>query len=339
MADKVLDVYRDWLGVQDKSRPLNHYQLLRLDKFEDNPAVIRARYRKLVSHVRRFATGDFGDRVTKLLNELTTAMLCLTDVQRKRDYDAALGRSDTTGLSRRTFEDILLANKVIDQAQLAKARNYAKAVGLDMRDAVLQQKLAPPEAVMLAYAEAVGLPYVELTDFTVVQALVPMIPANIARQHSCVPVLADDTQVVMASPNPLVPDVEEELRLRLGKTIRSVLCTPAAINDAVARHFPREAMGTTPGTPAAKAKAAPPPADKEKTLAQRVLTEHRILKFRRMTGIIGFNVTVIASIIGLGFFRGFNRLGWWDMIIAAAIGLVGAAVGYVIGPKYYKPQL
>ena len=113
-------------------------------------------------HVRKFAAGDYAAQSQALLNEMAKAMLCLTDVQRKREYDATLGRSDDGELRRRSLEEILLANKVVDQAQLDKARNYAKAVGLEMRDAVLQQKLATPDVVMLAYAEAIGLPYVEL---------------------------------------------------------------------------------------------------------------------------------------------------------------------------------
>ena len=32
---KELNVYRDWLGIKETARPLNHYQLLRLKPFED----------------------------------------------------------------------------------------------------------------------------------------------------------------------------------------------------------------------------------------------------------------------------------------------------------------
>ena len=52
--------------------------------------------------------------------------------------------------------------------------------------------------------------------------------------------MVDDGQVLMASPNPLMPDIEEELRLRLQMPVRSVLCTPADIHAAIEKHFPRE---------------------------------------------------------------------------------------------------
>ena len=37
-----LDVYRDWLQITETARPLSHYQLLRLPKFEDDVAKIRS---------------------------------------------------------------------------------------------------------------------------------------------------------------------------------------------------------------------------------------------------------------------------------------------------------
>jgi hypothetical protein len=329
---KEIDVYRDWLGIQETTRPLDYYQLLRLKRFEDNAATIRSHYRKMNTHVRKFAAGDYAVQSQTLLNELAKAMLCLTDAQRKREFDATLGRKDDGGLRRRSFEEILLANQVIDQAQLAKARNYAKAVGLEVRDAVLQQKMVAPDVVMLAYAEAIGLPYIELEDLGVVEELAPLIPPHTARQHSCVPVMADENQVLMASPNPLVPDVEEDLRLRLGKQIRTVLCPPAAINQAVAKYYPPDAVVAAP-TPAqktsqpAKQQAAPKPP----------LSADELAKLRKNGLILGFNLTCIAAMILLYFVRGrLNAMGVADIIIAAVLGAIGAAAGFFLAPNFRR---
>ena len=139
---KEIDVYREWLGVSETARPLNYYQLLRLKAFEDDQGKIREHYRKMNAHVRKFADGEYAQQAHDLLGELAKAMLCLTDVVRKEEYDASLGRQTTGGGRRRSFEEILLANKSVDQAQLAKARSYAQAVGLEVREALVQQKAA-----------------------------------------------------------------------------------------------------------------------------------------------------------------------------------------------------
>jgi hypothetical protein len=77
-----------------------------------------------------------------------------------------------------------------------------------------------------------------------------------ARQHSCAPLLIDDEKVIVASPNPLRPEVEDEVRLRFGVPVRVVLCTPADIHELVNKHYSKEAAAaqigvTLPGGQAA----------------------------------------------------------------------------------------
>jgi hypothetical protein len=333
MAEQ-LDVYRDWLGVKDTERPLNHYQLLRVAKFEDDAEKIRTNYRKLNAHVRKYASGQYAAQSQQVLNELAKAMLCLTDVQRKREYDATLGREVGEEGRRRTFEEILLANKLLDPDQLKKARNYATAVNVEIRDAVLQQKLAPPEAVMLAYAEALGLPYVELEDIGIDEQIVPHIPPSTARQHSCVPVMADEGQLLMASPNPLVPDVEEDLRLRLGMPVRTVLCTPASINAAITRHYPRDMPEPAP----ISAKSAPAKQKEKKAAASaEPLTPEEVQKRAINFSVIAFNICVVVVMLLRWLFAGGKALGYGTLfstfIIGAVIGVLVAAATFVAVKK------
>lgn len=253
-----LDVYRDWLGIQEAARPLNYYQLLRLKKFEDDPAKVRAHYSKMNAHVRKFATGEFSQQSQDLLNELARAMLCLTDRQRKSDYDGQLGRQEPGLGKRRTLEQLLVERQVATKEELAKAERFADAVGLELRDAVVQQKLASQDVAYQLYAESEGLPFVELGDVGVDLNLAARLSAVTARQHSVVPLMATDGVLLMASPKPLRPDVEDDLRLRFDMPVRTVICTAAAINAAVNEHFPKSAAAAemAGGADAAPAKAA-----------------------------------------------------------------------------------
>ncbi len=224
-----------------KPTPLNYYQLLGLKPFTDDVATIRAHYQRMNARVRKYAGGPCAKTSRDLLNELAEAVLCLTDVQRKREYDASLGRKDQSITRQRTLEEILLANKTISWGQLTKAREYAEALGLDIRDALVQQKMAAADAVMLAYAESTGLPYIELEDVVIDRELVAMVPPMIARRYSCVPLMIHEGQLLMASPRPLPPDVEEELRLRFSMPVRTILCTAASINKVILEHYPSAA--------------------------------------------------------------------------------------------------
>jgi hypothetical protein len=328
---QTLDVYRDWLKITEPARPLNHYQLLRLKKFEDDTAKVREHYRAMNAHVRKFAAGEFARQSQDLLNELARAMLCLTDTRRKGEYDASLGRKEAGTSKRRTFEQILLATKVVDQAALDKARNFAKAINVEVRDALVQQKLAKYEAVLPAYAESIGLPYLDLSDIPLNQSLIARVPPMMARQHSCVPVMVDDKQLLMASPNPLDPNVEEELRLRFGMPVRTVLCTPANINDVIAKYVPRDASAVEPApapaaAPEATAQSAAPaaaPAAKKVRPTGPMTAEE--LKDRQNYAIVTFNITVMVmmGLLWYGLGRG--------MLFSAmiALPLAAAAAGVV----------
>lgn len=325
---KELDVYRDWLGVKEANRPLSHYQLLRLPPFEDDTPKIRTHYRKMNEHVRKFGTGEYADQSQMLLNELAKAMLCLTDIQRKREYDSSLGRETAEEGRRRSLEEILLGGKIVDEAQLSKARSFSDAVGVELHQAVLQQKLAGPEAVMMAYAESIGLPYLDLKDIGVDATLAAQIPPTLARQHSFVPLMADAKHLLMASPTPLIPDVEEELRLRFEMPVRTVLCTPSQVNEAIADFFPRDAPDPGPvkiGKKKGKEKKgegadkASKPA-KEK-VEREALPEDEFKKRRTIGSTIVLNVALWGSVAAQYMMAG-------DELVSP-IRVIG--IGFVIG--------
>lgn len=321
-----LDVYRDWLGIKEPTRPLSNYQLLRLKQFEDDTAKIREHYRKMNAHVRKYGAGEFSQQSQDLLNELAKAMLCLTDAQRKREYDAALGRKTTGEGHRRTLEEILLSQKAIDDAQLTKARNFAKAVGVEVRDALLQQKLANPEFVMPAYAESIGLPYLDLGDIQLDETLIPQVPAVLARQHSLAPVMKDRNQLLVASPNPLDPHVEEELRLRFGAPVRTVLCTPAAIHDVIARHYSKDAAAAE--TAAGQGVTAPSVTADGQRHPSPVIDTVEAKKRRRMIALVTLNFTSLAAVLYQILFRPPQAM---TTTILTALAIGALAAGTVFG--------
>lgn len=340
---KQIDVYKDWLGITDAKPPLNHYQLLRLKMFDDDPGNVRRNYRKMNAHVRKFASGDYAQQSQDLLNELAKAMLCLTDTRRKGEYDASLGRTEKSSRKKHTLEQILVGRKIITPEQLEKARSLANAINLEIRDAVMQQKAAAPDLVMGAYAESLGLPYIDLGDVGVSEELAHLVPAMTARQHSCVPVMIDNGQLLMASPNPIVPEIEEELRMRIGMHIRTVICTPADVNAAVAQHYPKEAAAAQM---AAAAKGKPAAAPKKKKAAKAEDEEEEVeeaepmdpaerKKRQQLFAILFACLTVMPLFVVYSTTGVFKSIGMSKMFIAyPAILLAGglaALIGMIIG--------
>lgn len=343
MNERKLDVYRDWLKIQATNRPLNYYQILKLKPFEDNPAVIRKHYRELNAYIRKFATGDFIEESQNLLNEFAKAMLCLTDHERKADYDFRLGRKteETDELGPRTFDDILLQNKILTPEQLKKAKNYADAVGLELQMAILQQRMAPAESVMLAYAESEGLPFINLDDVPVDEFYAPQIEPNMARQHSFVPVMADMGRLILASPAPVSLDVEEELRVTFDMPVRCAICVPTQVNAAIAKYYPRDAVrqrvarsanGGSGGQDAAVAAAKSKGKKEKKPKKESGPLSPEAKKNRIKITLVAFNFTFMATVFARYFMVKSPTV--LEMVAPAlAVGIVGAAVAWFIGSR------
>lgn len=321
MAEQTLDVYRDWIGIKETARPLNHYQLLRLKTFEDDVAKIRENYRKLNAHVRKYSTGKYGTESQQLLNELAKAMLCLTDARRKREYDASLGRKHKQeGL--RSLEEILLARKVVDTEQLNKARKFADVTGLEVREAMVQQKIASPDVVGQAYAESIGLPFLKLSEVDIDnEELLRKVPAVLARQNACVPVLIDEGQLLIASPNPISPDIEEELRLRNGLGVRTVLCTPTEVNQALDKYYSQEAAQAELKANVVSSGGGPAT---ERTPEE----EAAVKKELRNVALLTFNFTFMAIVV----VQSLREQPFWTSTFPVAVAVAGAVAGtaYVV---------
>ncbi len=235
-----LDVYKEWLGIPESERPPTHYALLRLVQFEDDEDKIRKHYKKLNEHVRKYASGQFSVRSQELLNELAKAMLCLTDPERKREYDESLGRefaddADSTG--RKTVPQYLASRKLIERSQIAQIEDFANARGLTLRDAVVQMKLVDAEIATQAYAQQLGLPYVDLNDMLPDDSVLDQVPRSLVKRHTILPLFLDDNVLLVACADEPDPELEDEIRLRFGVPMRPVLAVPLAINQQIGRYY------------------------------------------------------------------------------------------------------
>ena len=312
--------------------------MLRLKKFEDELDKIREHYRKLNAHVRKFAAGEFAQQSQELLNELAKAMLCLTDSLAKRDYDASLGRAKTAATTGgRSMEELLLAT------QGGRRRSTGQGPAVSPRPSasicatrLMQQKLVKPDVVMPAYAESIGLPFLDLNDSsTSTCRSYAGVPAVIARTHSCMPVLMDDNQLLMASPNPIDPHVEEELRLRFGMPVRTVLCLPASLNELVNKHYSRETLAAekpAAGVPQASAPALADPAIAAAQSGGAVPAPEtpQQKKQRNMIALMSFNFSFVAYQVALAML---GRSGWGLFFLGFPLAvIVGGTVWAVVRP-------
>jgi hypothetical protein len=89
-ATEAFDPYAAWLGIAPHERPVNHYLLLGLPRFEADRARIAAAADERMRKVREFQHGPRAALSQRMLNELAAARVCLLDPSAKESYDSWL---------------------------------------------------------------------------------------------------------------------------------------------------------------------------------------------------------------------------------------------------------
>jgi len=87
---ETFDPYHRWLGISPKHQPADYYRLLGLERFEEDPEVIRDAADRQMRHVRTYELGPRSGASQTILNELAAARSCLLDPDAKAAYDSQL---------------------------------------------------------------------------------------------------------------------------------------------------------------------------------------------------------------------------------------------------------
>ena len=88
--DEQFDPYLKWFGILPEEQPPNHYRLLGVPLFVDDPEVIGNGADRAMTMLRSMQTGKQSAWSQKLLNEVAQAKVCLLEPRRKTAYDALL---------------------------------------------------------------------------------------------------------------------------------------------------------------------------------------------------------------------------------------------------------
>jgi|GEM_PF-6726474 len=92
------DPYYIWLGIPPEEQPPDHYRLLGLRRFEQNPDVIANAAEGKMAYLRTLQVGKRSKQSQALLNEIAAAQACLLNPQARAKYDEKLrGPSAATG--------------------------------------------------------------------------------------------------------------------------------------------------------------------------------------------------------------------------------------------------
>lgn len=120
--------------------------------------------------------------------------------------------------------DILYEKDLITDEQLDRILKIQKDTGSDdLQKIIIDLDILKKDEMMLALADEIGEKYVNLDDITIEPAIVVLIPEEMARRHQLIAIDKDEKKLTVAMANPLDVFAHDELKIRLGYDIESVL--------------------------------------------------------------------------------------------------------------------
>jgi hypothetical protein len=135
------------------------------------------------------------------------------------------------------FADCLLRRERVSPDQLDDARRLSQQTGERIDRALVRLGYLSSVEVMKAWAEALGLTYVDLTDVVIPPAVIEMLPESVARTYAVLPLTSEDRVFVVAVSDPCDADLVQKLEFILNRTVRTVLAPREQIVEAINRFY------------------------------------------------------------------------------------------------------
>src|SRR5438067_4531941 len=139
--------------------------------------------------------------------------------------------------ARNDFTEILVRRQVLSPDQLEEARGLERQAGMKLHDAIVKLGYASTDQVMSAIAEHHGLQYVDLTEVTIPQSVVELVPESVARENVVLPLTQENGTLKIIMSDPQDFDTVQKLQFILNKDIQPVLAPREQIIEAINRHY------------------------------------------------------------------------------------------------------
>jgi len=133
--------------------------------------------------------------------------------------------------------DILYKRNLINDEQLNRISKIQKNNRNELQKTIIELDILKKDEMMIALADEIGVKYVNLNDVNIDPTIVVLIPEEMARRHQLIAIDKDGNKLTVAMANPLDVFAHDELKIRLGYDIESVLSYGEDINRALDEVF------------------------------------------------------------------------------------------------------
>jgi hypothetical protein len=144
-------------------------------------------------------------------------------------------------MTRRRLEDLLLEERMLDDAALRQARRHARRSGIALSRALVEMRLLTEGALAEMLVRRLHLPRVDLSHETPDSEAIREVPHDFADARRLLPLAIDRTGkrrvIKVAMSDPLDLDAVEELEMSTGCELEPRVAPVEELANAIARHY------------------------------------------------------------------------------------------------------
>src|SRR5688572_4553028 len=135
------------------------------------------------------------------------------------------------------FTEILLRRRIISQDQLNEARQVSKDQNTSLAQIIVKLGYASGDDVMRAVAQEHGRDYVDLTEVTIPEPIIELVPESVARENVILPLAEEEDALKVIVSDPYDIDTVEKLRFILNRRIEIALAPREKILEAINKYY------------------------------------------------------------------------------------------------------
>lgn len=138
---------------------------------------------------------------------------------------------------KKSFGEFLVDLGILTNEQLKKASEEQKIRQERLEQTLIRKGYAKDDVIFQCLANYYGLPYVDLDSYLIDDKAVKIVPEDIARRHTIIPIFKIGDRLTVAMENPLNLPALDELRNRTKMEIEIVISTENKIRKAIEQHY------------------------------------------------------------------------------------------------------
>jgi len=138
---------------------------------------------------------------------------------------------------KKSFGEFLVDLGVVTPDQLKKAAQEQRSGGERLEQTLTRKGYAKEEVIYQCLADYFNLPYVDLDTYLIDDKIVKIIPDELARRHTLIPIFKIGTTLTVAMDNPLNIVALDEVRNRAKTDVEIALSTEKKVKRAIEQYY------------------------------------------------------------------------------------------------------